>query len=343
MKAAVLKEFGKPLLIEQVPDPVIASDEVLINVMACGIDGTDLKLLDGFGYTPDLPHVMGHEPSGVVAEVGSDVTDFKPGDHVITYNFSYCGRCLVCRAGRQQICPNMTNVLGVRGAFGGYAEYLKIPARQVVRVPRRAAWEDAAVLCDAGITAFHAVDRSRLKVGETVVIFGVGGVGSFAVQFARLAGARVIAVDVSPAKLQHARSLGADETIDITSEDVPKRVAGLTDEWGADCAIDIVGKEQTIAAGVDSLCHGGRIVIVGYTPEQYPLNGKQLAQNELEVIGTRCGPMNDLLRAAEVVASGRTRSIVTDTAPLEQVNEALARLREGRVLGRLVLQMPGRH
>ena len=336
MKAAVLHEFGKPLSIEEVETPTPGPNEVLVKVMACGIDGTDLKMLEGFGYRPELPFIIGHEPSGRVESLGSGVDDFQLGDHVVTHNFSTCGKCRNCRSNREQICPNMTGVLGAGGLQGAYAEYLKMPARQLVHVPESLSWEDAAVLSDAGITAFHAVDRSRLKLGEVALVFGVGGVGSFAVQFAKQAGAMVIAVDQTEAKCARATELGADHVINSSSADVAEEARRLTDGWGVDCAIDIVGMQATISAGIDSLANGGRLVIIGYTPEEYSLNGKRMAQNELEIIGTRCGRKQDLVGAAAMVASGRTRSIVTDSHPFEKINEALDLLRAGKVLGRCV-------
>ena len=337
MKAAVLREFGSPLTLEEVEVPVPAADEVLIRVRACGIDGTDLKLLDGFGYEPRLPFIMGHEPAGVVEQVGADVSGFKPGDRVVTYNFYIRGRCPLCRGDREQLCPNMTGVLGVLEKPGGYAEYLKIPARQVLPVPDGIPFADAAVLCDAGITAFHAVDRSRVRLGETVLLFGVGGVGSFVLQFARLAGARVLAVDVTAEKCAHASELGADAVVNGADADVGTAVRELIGGSGVDCVIDVVGRKATIAAGIGSLRSGGRLTLVGYTPESFSVSGKEVAQKELEVIGSRCGRRRDLHGAAALVAAGRTRSIVTDTHPLEQVNEALERLRSGRVMGRCVL------
>ena len=339
MKAAVLREFGQPPSVEQVDTPTVNADDVLIRIMASGIDGTDLKLIEGFGYRPELPFVIGHEPAGIVHEVGSAVTDFKPGDRVITYNFTTCGNCLLCRTNRAQLCPNMTDTLGVRGRPGSHAEFLKIPAAQVVVFPETISFSDAAVLCDAGITALHAVDRSGLGLGETVVIIGVGGVGSYAVQFAKLLGARVIALDVMDAKVERALELGADESINSAKQDAVGEVRRLTGGQGADCVIDIVGKEATIGAGVDSLRNGGRIVIVGYTPEEYSISGKRLAQNELQLIGSRCGRKQDLINTVRLVAAGKTKSIVTDRLPFEKINEALARLRAGDVLGRLVLQM----
>ena len=140
-------------------------------------------------------------------------------------------------------------------------------ARQLVSFPETISFSDAAVLCDVGITALHAVDRSGLKLGETVVVIGGGGVGSYAVQFAKLAGSRVIAIDISNAKTERALELGADHAINSSNQDAVEQNRRLTEGWGVDCVIDIVGKEATIAAGVESLRNGGRIVIVGYTPE----------------------------------------------------------------------------
>jgi propanol-preferring alcohol dehydrogenase len=339
MRAALLRQFGKPLSLEEVPTPVPANDEVLIEVQACGIDGTDLKLLDGFGYTPDLPFIMGHEVAGIVAELGPEAVDVKVGDRVIVYNFATCGRCPFCLAGREQLCPRLSGVVGVKGPYaGGYAQYLKVPARQVLPIPEGVSWPDAAVLPDAGLTAYRALQRARVRLGETVVVVGVGGVGSFAVQLAKLAGATVIAVEVSAAKAARALHLGADHCIDSSRQDVAEGVRRLSGERGVDCVLDIVGTATTLAAGVDSLAGGGRLVIVGYTPDTYALNGKRMAQNELEIIGTRAGSTRDLLAVARLAASGKISSIVTDLCLLEQVNEALHRLRSGQVLGRLVLQ-----
>ncbi len=340
MKAAILKQLGGPLQIEEVPEPAIEPEEVLVKVMACGTDGTDLKMVDGFGYTPELPFILGHEIAGVVAEAGSGVSALKSGDRVIAYNFSTCGRCRFCLTHREQLCVNMAGVMGARNKHGGHAEYVGVPARQLVSLPDNVSWPDAAVIPDAVITALHAVDRARVQLGETVVIMGVGGVGSSAVQIAKLSGARVIAVDRTDEKVHRASEMGADVAVNNAETDVLKTVQEVTAGLGADCVIDCVGLEQSLAAGIDSLRPGGRLTVVGYTPELYGVNGKRLAQNELEIIGTRCGRMQDLINAVRLVAEGKIRSIVTDVYPLEEVNKAMAALRAGKVLGRAVLLTP---
>jgi alcohol dehydrogenase, propanol-preferring len=335
MKAAVLKAFGSPLAIEEVEDPRPGPDDIVMKVMACGIDGTDLKLLNGFGYAPDLPFIMGHEPAGVVESVGDRVGTCKPGDRVIPYIFLIARENPWYQTEREQLCPDMLGVLGVVGWNGGYAERLRVPAHQLIHIPAGIAWRDAAVHCDAGLTAYHAVRRSRLAPGDAVLVIGVGGVGSFAVQFAKLAGARVIAVERTKAKRDWARALGATEAIGTT--DVEQAVPDLTGGRGVACVLDMVGTRGSLEAGISVVCAGGRIVVVGYTPHSFVLSAKMLAQRELEVIGSRSGSRGELRAALGLTAAGRVSSIVTDSSLLGDVNGALDRLRTGQVIGRLVL------
>ena len=337
MKASVIYEFGKPLAWEEVETPIPDQDQVLVQVMACGIDGTDLKILDGFGYHPKLPSIIGHEIAGVVAEVGKNVTDFKPGDRVVVYNFTTCGECFLCLSHREQICVNMIAVVGVRPEGSGYAEYLTISPKQLVRLPDNISWPDAAVCCDAVITSVHSLDRARLKLGETVLVIGTGGVGSVTLQLAKIAGARVIAVNQSKDRYQWSFENSADEVLDSSKMDIPAAVREITDGIGADCVLDIVGNKSTMSDGINSLRHGGRLVIVGYTKETYPLESKYIAQNELEIIGTRCGRKQDLINSVKLMADGKIKSIVTKIYPMEKTNEALSNLRSGKSLGRTVL------
>ena len=340
MKAMVLYSRTQRLELEEKPIPEPGPDEALVQVMACGIDTTDWKILDGFAYIPKLPIVLGHEIAGIVAKVGSQVTDFKPGDRVIAYNYFYCGKCTFCTARREQLCLDMSGLLGILERDGGYAEYTTMLARQLVLVPESVAWPDAAVCCDAGITAVHGIDRGGVTAGETVLVIGVGGVGGIAVQLSKVAGARVIAVDITEPKLDWARRMGADVVLNSTDTEIPQAVRGLTGGLGVDCVLDVVGVEQTVTDGMDSLRHGGRLVLVGYTEERYPLKGEQLDQNELTIIGTRGGRLADLQTAVQYVAEEKIKSIVTDLYPLEEANEALAFLRDGHAMGRVALLTP---
>ncbi len=336
MKAAVLRKIGERLSIEEMPTPRPGPGDALLRVRACGIDGTDLKLLDGFGYVPELPFVMGHEIAGEVVECGADVTEFAPGDRVVVYNFVTCGSCLYCRRFRDQLCLDMRGIVGVLDLPGGYADYVCLPAQQLIRLPDGLSFEDGATCCDAGMTALRAVDRADVSIGDRVLVIGVGGVGSVVTQILAASGVEVIAVDTDVAKESWARTQGAASFLPLAADELVaealRRSAGL----GVDRVIDVVGLEDTMRAGFAALRRGGRMVIVGYTPEALPLAGKELAQNEKEVLGARAGRRDDLRRCLALFRAGKLRSIVRATYPLQQVNEALETLRGG-VIGRIVL------
>ena len=329
MKAAVLHAIGQALRLEERPMPEPAPDEVLLRVRACGIDGTDLKLLDGFGYAPALPFVMGHEIAGEVVDCGAAVNDFAPGDRAVVYNFLTCGICVFCRAFREQLCQNMRGIVGILNVPGGYAEYVALPSRQLIRLPDGVDPADGATCCDAGMTALHAVDRAHVRLGDKALVIGIGGVGSLLTQLLAACGVEVVASDIDPRKQAWALEQGASAFVKSDSID---SLAG-----GVDRVIDVVGLESTMRAGFAALRPGGRMVVVGYTPESFPLPGKALAQNEIEIIGTRAGGRDDLARCVDLFADGTLRSIVRARYRLEQVNQALERLRGG-ITGRIVLE-----
>lgn len=341
MLAAQLQAFGQPLVWGEVAAPPIGATDVLVQVMACGIDGTDLKLMQGFGYEPELPFIPGHEIAGVVAATGARVADLQPGVRVVVYNFETCGACVMCQAQRAQLCLHMGGVMGVKGADGGYAEYVRVPAHQIVPMPPGLSFPDGAACCDAGLTAFHAVERADVQAGERVLVIGVGGVGSFVVQLVRQRDATPVAVERGSEKLAWARAMGAQETIDGSHPGW--RAAYPPADTGFDCVLDIVGTQATMQAGIQALRPGGRMVLVGYTPDDLRVPGKDLAQREIQVLGTRAGTRQDLQAVARLCADGALRSIVSETYPMAAANEALARLQSGRVQGRVVLLAPGAH
>ena len=281
---------------------------------------------------------MGHEPAGLVAAVGANVTRFKPGDRVVANIFYACGECRYCRVNRETQCLNLGGILGVLRHWGGYGEYFRLPARQLFPLPPAISFAEGAVIADAVVTAVHAVERGRVAAGENVVVLGVGGCGSAVLQVAAQAGARVIGIDRGEAKRQRILGLGADAALDASAgADVPQAVRELTGGLGADCIVDTVGSQASIKQSLNALARGGRLVILGYTQETPPLDPRQVAVNELEVLGTRSGGRQCTVEAIRVVGGGRWRPIVTDTFPIEHVNQALQRLRSGEALGRIVL------
>src|SRR5579872_1860315 len=229
MKAAVIHELSKPLSIEDVPVPELEYGEILVRTKACGICGTDLHIIDGTGYKPKLPHILGHEPAGVVAKLGPGVTKFKIGDRVVPNIFFTCGECFFCRTNRETMCTNFKGALGV-GINGGYAEYFKAPAKNLFILPDKIGFEERSVIADAVVTSVHAVRRrAQVKANDVVVVIGVGGVGQSVMQIAKHSGARVFGVARRAQRAEVGSRFGADAMINSSTEDVGKAVSDLTD------------------------------------------------------------------------------------------------------------------
>ncbi|HUG37425.1 MAG TPA: alcohol dehydrogenase catalytic domain-containing protein [Candidatus Limnocylindrales bacterium] len=337
MRAWVLEEYGRPFVRRDVPVPAHGPSEVLVRVKNVGVCGTDLKIRAGRMGLDVLPLIMGHEVAGEVAEVGRDVTGFAPGDRVTVNFYLTCRQCRFCRAGRDTLCESVTQH-GFSIA-GGFAEYMKTPAANLCRVPDHVSLEGASILADAVATSYHAVTkRARITPGQRVVLVGVGGVGLHAVQMARLAGAWVMAVDVSAERLEMAKTLGADAAIDARREPFHEAVRRLTDGQGADAVIEFVANKDTLPSSYASLGRAGRLVFVGYTPG-LPLSvlPHELVRNEWEILGSRANTTQELEETMALVAQGRIRPIVDRVVPFDDIEAAYDLLREGRALGRTVI------
>ena len=337
MKAAVLHKIGEALRMDRVPKPKAGPDEVVIRTKACGICGTDLHIRDGWGYTPELPFIMGHEPAGVVVEVGERVLRFKPGDRVVPNIFFTCGNCFYCRTNRETQCLNLKGILGVLNYPGGYGEFFKVRERQLFHLPESITFSEGAVIADAVVTAVHAARRGRISPGETVMVISVGGCSAAVIQVCKAYGSKVISVVRSVEKQERALQLGADVALDSMRTSIPDAVRGLTDGLGVHCVIDGVGDGDTMKTGMESLCHGGRLVILGYTQDRFALDPRKTAVQELEILGTRSGGRDDTAESIRLVGSNTWIPVVTDSFAIEQVEEAHALMRQGRNLGRIVL------
>jgi len=230
MKAAVFHGPNQPLKIEEVETPKINQDEILVKIKACGVCNTDLHYIDhGVPTFKKPPMILGHEPSGVVAEVGSEVKNFKEGDLVLIPPVFSCGYCPNCRLGRENICFNML-MLG-NHIDGAYAEYTKAPAKDCQHLPEDFPLEESSIIADAISTPYHAVkNRAQVKPGDSVIVFGCGGVGINVVQMAAASGGSVIAVDIVDKKLEIAKQLGAQHT--INAKDKEDKVLDLLAEAG---------------------------------------------------------------------------------------------------------------
>lgn len=337
MRALVLEEFNGPLVMKDVPVPAISPHEVLVRVRNVGVCGTDLKIRAGRMGLDALPLIMGHEVAGEVAEVGSEVDYFSPGDRVTVGFYVTCGRCKFCREGRNTLC------LEVRqhgfSIDGGMADYMKTPGVNLCRVPDHVPLEQACILSDAVSTSYHAVTkRARVGPGDTVALIGVGGVGLHALQMAKLAGGWTIAVDVNDARLALARELGADAAIDARRGPFHHEVRQLTGGEGVDVLLEFVSNEDTLPSSYRSLKTAGRLVFVGYVPE-IPMSvmPHELVRNEFEIMGSRATTMQEMHETMALVSQGRVKPIVDQVFSLEDVESAFDALRQGNSLGRNVV------
>jgi propanol-preferring alcohol dehydrogenase len=324
MIAARLHRIGGRLSIDRIPVPAIAAEDVLVKVKASGICHSDINYRNGVAPVGKLPITLGHEISGTIAKTGSKIKGLQEGDRVFVHYIVSCGRCTFCRNKRENYCEKY-QMLG-KDIDGGFAEYVRVPARSVLRLPEPIRFEHGAIMGCAVPTAFHALKRSRVKAGETVVVIGVGGLGMHAVQLAVnfFKAGTVIAIDPFDWKLKEAKRVGAKETINPSSQDAVRAVRRITTGRFADVVLDFVGVSQTIGRGIDILGKGGRLVIVGIGAKSMRISPyKTIIGKEMEIVGVNDHLKTELVQLVKLVRSGAldlSRS-VTHKVKLEDVND----------------------
>ncbi len=331
MRAARYHAPHQPLSLDDVAVPEPAADEVRIRVRASGVCGTELHFTDGLYAPLNPPTTLGHEVAGEVDAVGAAVRDVTVGDRVVVNYLLFCSQCRWCRKGQQHRCVNP------RGLFafvsdGGFAEHVVVPATCIVPLPDSIAFSDGAPLCCAGATAVHALGVARVEAGEIVVVVGAGGVGLAAVQVAVDRGARVVVVSRSAEKLEAAVSVGAEVAL---TPDAAQR--DITAMGGADVVIETVGSAESLPTSLGLLGRGGRLVLVGYSEAPLEVQPLALVIDEKSVLTSVGSTPADLAHAVDLAARRRLRIPVDDVVALDDVNGALARLRRGDVVGRLVV------
>jgi D-arabinose 1-dehydrogenase-like Zn-dependent alcohol dehydrogenase len=330
MQAARLYKAGEPLKVELVAIPVPAANEILVQVEACGLCGTDIHLaVDGDIPVQKSPITLGHEAAGVVVEVAPGVTEIAVGDRVALFPSATCGRCKKCMAGRESLCE-ASKVYGML-RDGALAQYVTAPVWSVVKIPEGVSFEEAAIITDGVSTPFHALRlRGDLKAGESVAVIGCGGLGTHAILLARMMGAGfIVAIDTQEAARNRALELGADLAIDPSGEVEPRKLLRQHLGGGVDLALEFVGRSVSVNTALSVLDTGGRVVIVGVgmdAPQLPPLI--RFVGKEHSVIGSFGMDKRDIEDLLTLVARGRldlSRSI-SATFPLTGINEALERL-----------------
>jgi L-iditol 2-dehydrogenase len=319
MKALLLSAYKK-LEVTELPRPVPGPEEVVVQVAACGICGSDVHGYDGTSGRRIPPIVMGHEAAGVIAEVGPEATSFKPGDRVTFDSTVYCGECDYCRSGQVNLC-DFRQVVGVScGDYrraGAFAEYVVVPQRILYKLPDALSFPEAAML-EAVSVALHAVRLSEFKGGETVLVIGAGMIGLLTLQAARAGGAsRVIVADVDATRLRMAKEMGADEVVQLSGAELVAEVMHLTAGKGADVALEAVGRNETVSAAIDSVRKGGTVTLIGNISPEVTLPLQKVVTRQIRLQGTAASA-GEYPQAIELMTSGkiRVKSLITAVAPL---------------------------
>ncbi len=342
MKVMRIHQHGGPevLTLEQIDSPRPGPGEVTIEVKACAMNHLDLWTRNGRpGLQIPMPHILGSDISGVVAEVGAEAETASPGDEVAIQPGLSCGRCLRCLQGRDSECPEY-KIFGYQ-VDGGYAERLNVPVANLLPKPKSLSFEESASIPLVFLTAWHIlVERARLRPGEDVLVLAAGsGVGSAAIQIAKLWGARVLATASTDAKLEKARKLGADEIINYRDRDFAEEVHRLTDRRGVDVVVEHVGAD-TFARSLQSLARGGRLVTCGATSgPRIEADLRHIYSRHLSVLGSFMGGKRELAELLPLFDAGKLKPSVDKVFPLEEAADAHRRMESRELFGKIVLSI----
>ncbi len=336
MKAAVVREFNKPLVIEEVPVPVPGAGQIQVRMQAAGVCHTDLHAADGdWPIKPNPPFIPGHEGVGFVSAVGAGVTHVKEGDRVgVPWLYSTCGHCEHCLGGWETLCESQQNT--GYSVNGGFADYVVADPNYVGLLPGNVGFVEIAPILCAGVTVYKGLKMTETRPGDWVVVSGIGGLGHMAVQYAHTMGLKVVAVDVDDAKLALARRLGATIAINAKTTDA---VAFIKKEIGGAHGVLVTAvSPKAFEQALGMVRRGGTVALNGLPPGSFPLPIFDMVLNGITVRGSIVGTRLDLQEALEFAGEGKVKATVS-TARLEDINDVLQRMREGRIEGRVVLDL----
>ena len=341
MKAVVFHQHGGPEVLEYTdrPDPSINAGQVLVEIKACALNHLDVWARKGLpGIQIPLPHIPGNDIAGIVRSVGELVTWVKPGDEVMLHPGVSCGHCIECLSGRDNLCREYTILGYLRD--GGYAELVAAPGVNVIPKPKNLSWEEAAALPLVTVTAWHMlVTRANVQPGEDVLVHAAGsGVGSLAIQIAKLRGARVIATASTDDKLAKAKELGADDVLNYSNAGWPKEVRRMTDKKGVDVVFEHTGA-VTWPGSIASLKTNGRLVTCGATSGYAAETDiRQVFYRHLTILGSFMGSKAELLEAMKFIETGKIKAVVDQVLPLQDARRAHELMEDRAQFGKLVLR-----
>ena len=349
MKAARIVKVNEKLEIQQVETPKPRGSQVLVKVQSSGVCHSDIHLWEGYyqGVGGELlkttdrgvnyPLTPGHEVAGIVDSLGEQAEGFNNNDKVLVYPWIGEGLCPACRIGEENLCDKPRS-LGVY-MDGGYAEYVLVPSyKYLVKISDGMDIDASATLSCSALTAYGAVKNANLKPDDNVVIVGAGGLGLMAIQLAKaVTGARIIAMDLDDKKLEFAKKEGADTTVNSKNEDPVKTIMELTDKMGADAVIDFVNASKTVETDMQFLRRRARVVLVGLFGGELKLSLVSMPTRAYKLIGSYTGTLSDMIELVSLARRGVIKPVVSNRFKLDQATDALTMLRDGKILGRGVI------
>ncbi len=335
MKAAIVREFGKPLVIETVEVPQPGPGEVLVKVKACGVCHTDLHAASGdWPVKPTPPFIPGHEAAGIVAALGPGVTNLKVGDAVgVAWLHDACMACEYCETGWETLCEHQHNT--GYSVNGGFAEYVIASAAFAAKLPATVDFAAIAPILCAGVTTYKGLKETEARPGEWVVISGVGGLGHVAIQYAKAMGLKVVAVDIAEDKLKLARDTGADLAVNAREADAADKVLAATG-GGAHGVLVTAVSTAAFAQALKMVRRKGTVSLVGLPPGEFPTPIFDVVLKRITVRGSIVGTRRDLDEAIAFAADGKVKAEVTKV-PLAEINAVFDRMKAGKIDGRMVL------
>ncbi len=335
MKAVQIIEYHRPFHYGDCPLPNPGPNEALVQVKASGLCLTDLHLSQGRQRIEPLPRIPGHESAGEIVALGGAVKDWKIGQRVLVVIDVPCQTCVHCLTGQTQRCPNLQRIGFER--HGGHADYVAVPAGNLISIPDHLNYEDVATLPDAGATMYHSlISQGKVGVNQKVIVMGVGGVGIYGVQLARLAGARVLATSRKEARLTVAKEHGAIP-VNPLKENLRETVKEFTHGEGADLVADCIGSVESIQDGLAILKPGGKLLVIAYVDDHFCFPSIPFFSTEKEIIGCRGCNRQELIATLDLVAREKIKPVIGARYHLSRINEAAKRLEEGEVVGRIIL------
>ncbi len=335
MQAAVVEQFGKPLVLREWDIPTIGAGQILVKTEACGVCHTDIHAANGdWPVKPNLPFIPGHEAIGLVVGVGAGVKLVKEGDRVgVPWLYSACGHCEYCLTAWETVCPEAQ--FGGYTRNGGFAEYVLADPNYVAHIPAGLSAQEAAPLICAGITTYKGIKETQAKPGEWIVISGAGGLGHLAIQYAKMMGLQVCAVDIDDTKLTLARKLGADFVVNAKKGDPIIAVKKGTD-GGAHGVLITAPSMPAFHQGIEMTRKRGTCVLVGLPPGDFPVPLFDVVANCITIRGSFVGNREDMAEALAFAVEGKVRADI-ELQPLSDINAVFDRLLHGQVAGRVVI------